>query len=235
MKPTIIITGVCDEFKRETKMCADSVIQDLSRDGETVPFTNIGAANVTLARNVNYSNLLHDAREQEWPLEAIVLSLDHDVTFGISAVRDIVKHVRETKRPASGVYPTAGGLLHAARDRGVIWECGLGFAAFSLQMLSDAAEALPLLELGQLPRRLWPFCQSGVHPTLPTAFTPEDFWFCRTLGGFDLLPIPIGHLKTFPIFPDDQTLQLIADGEQLPGEVQAEVSLRPMNREGTLQ
>lgn len=212
-EPSICIVGVTNRLSQETERSVGDAVREFG-ESETVRVVLRGASNVATARNVAYTAVHDDLEREGWKPSAVIVSIDDDMSFQPQSLADLVKHVRRNARPASGVYPTAEGKLHGTNTRGVEWECGLGFCAFSVAHLQDLAARLPLLAMGD--SRVRPFCCDGQHPTLPSSWTPEDWWFSRELGGFDLLPIPVGHLKTFPIWPDAETLRRIAEHEPLP-------------------
>jgi hypothetical protein len=167
-----------------------------------------------------------DGAIKEWGVEAlakrVVLLVDDDATFRVSDALELVTHTGETGRCASGVAANANGFIAAFRSDGMEWEVGMHFAAVRLDKVHELSKRLPRLR-GSRAGGLFPFFCEGVHPSVPDRWTPEDFWFCREMGGFDLLPIGVGHIKQWPLYPDQKTLDAIRNGtplEDMPPAVQ---------------
>lgn len=167
-------------------------------------------SDVTLARNRTLSAALtHDAERD------VLLLLDDDIVFTPTTSQALVDYARETGRPVSAVYGNAKGKLCLC---GMNWDpkakrkmVGLGCCAIPLLRLTEYANTLPDVE-GPDETILKPLCQSSyvVDWEGKLKWCSEDFWLSRELGGFDLLPLAVKHLKTVPLFPDEITLQAIA-------------------------
>jgi hypothetical protein len=167
------------------------------------------------------------------PKEAVVLFLDDDMHFAKEQAQQLVDHVRLTGLPASGIYGGSSGRLCVNRQSDIEWEVGMGFMAVRLDHLIRLAATLPRLYLEQYQdpsgqkRGIVPFSKSGEHPTAPGRWTSNDYWFCRELGGVQILALPttptaddrgtlsIGHYKQIPIFPNEETVTKVLAGEDL--------------------
>lgn len=156
----------------------------------------------------------------------VVLMVDDDMEFTPEQVAELVEHARRTGTPASAMYATTMGTLAATRmkwepelgTRGARgweqrWMVGLGLLAIPAARLHELELASAPFDCQEKQRRAFTSCQmfKGV-------WFSEDYMLCYRLGGVDLLPIAVGHLKTIPIYPDDVTVAKIRNGEQLDGE-----------------
>jgi hypothetical protein len=138
------------------------------------------------------------------------------------------------------VYPTAIGEL-AANSRLCPfpgkWITGLGFLAIPRAALLALADDSPAFEwrAGQM---AWAFCESKVHylgdgEQQRTMWIGEDYCLCLRLGGVDLLPIAVGHLKTVPLTADEETLRRIREGEPVGGDDALPVPFRVTTGSGS--
>lgn len=138
-----------------------------------------------------------------------MLLLDDDMVFESSAVLELVEHSRRTGECCSGVYLTADGKLCARPCRELVvvpgaptrWLTGLGCLAVPRARLATVREWLPKTA------GITHWCRSGPHPDFPGEWFPNDFWFCHHFRGVLLLPVGFGHLKMFPIWPDERMLR----------------------------
>lgn len=174
-----------------------------------------GSSDVAFARNIQLSFALHTLRthaERE-----VVLCIDDDMRFNVAQAAELCAHAVRNQCPASAVYPTAVSEIAARSDWAPPgkWLAGLGFLAIPAAALSALAKASPEFRWRE-GETLWEFTQSALHEVDGHArWYGEDYWLCHRLGGVDLLPIDVGHLKTIPLVVDEATLRKIRDGVPL--------------------
>lgn len=174
-----------------------------------------GTTDVTLARNLALSGTCIQLRAD--PSRDTVLMVDDDMVFTVEQAQELVDYSRGFCVAASAMYATAQTTLAATRlqtPAGKVqrWVTGLGLLA------------IPALALLELEQRSEPFITSGRTNygfTWSMAsggqYWSEDFTLCRRLGGVHLLPLAVGHLKMWPLYPDDHTVESIRTGRALPG------------------
>lgn len=165
-----------------------------------------GLANLAKARSIAFEQA-YQATE-DTPIDT-VLSLDDDMVFAAKDVVDLVGHSRITAECCAGVALNQEGLLTARPlDPLVVvpgaparWLTGLACMAIPRHRMKRIRPNLPTV--GGIVQ----WCQTGAHPSYPGEWLPEDFWFCHHFGGVVLLPVPIGHIKPMPLWPDDRMLR----------------------------
>jgi len=169
---------------------------------------HVGTTDVALARNISLTlacSVLEQGKHN------VVLMLDDDMVFDDAHVVEVLKHVFESGRPTSACYVTASGALAANRKNGK-WFTGLGFLAIPTRLL---------LELGTNSRKF--FCRTGglehleiieftearivERPDGRNEWQGEDYVFCERLGGVDLVPVAVGHLKPQVLQPSAEHLK----------------------------
>ncbi len=165
------------------------------------------------------------------------LMVDDDMLFTPEHAQILINHSRTHQRPASAMYATLHGtiaaspfhdhpadddktiaLLRAANVQPQRWVAGLGLLAIPVALLLELEAKQPKFKFPDLTQEGRPLIDN-------TAFTSsgamngewwsEDYTLCRNLGGVHLLPMAVGHLKTIPIYPDEETVRRIRDGERL--------------------
>jgi hypothetical protein len=180
-----------------------------------------GSSDVAFARNVMLSLLVHTMRAD--PARDVALLVDDDMVFNVDQARELCAHAVAKQCAASAIYPTAVGEIAANSRlcpvRGK-WLTGLGFFAIPRAALFALADASPAFDW-RPGINLWEFTTSSLHELCHLDDQPEpywlgeDYWLCIRLGGVDLLPISVGHLKLVPLECDEYTLQRVAAGESL--------------------
>lgn len=138
-----------------------------------------------------------------------ILLIDDDMVFDAVSVEKLVSESRRTGEPCSGVAMTKDGKLCARPLRQLVitpgsptrWLTGLGCLAVPRALLQRLRNRLPSVA------GITQWCRSGQHPDYPGEWFPNDFWFCHHFGGVLLLPVPFGHVKSMPIWPDERTLR----------------------------
>jgi len=162
-----------------------------------------GVSDVAAARNI----LLTQAVQLGHGLDVLLL-VDEDMLFTVEQATTVATAARESQQAVSGTYITnAGKLAHTPRDDG-LWLSGLGFLAVPMPLMQRLATALGLVQ-GLNGMQFIPFCQSRVKEGSRRWFS-EDYWFCDSLGGVRLLPVPIKHLKVVELSPDPRQLERVS-------------------------
>lgn len=177
-----------------------------------------GSSDVAFARNVMLSLLVESMRADA--SRNVALLIDDDMVFSLQQALQLCAHAHGFGRAASGIYPTAIGELAASSalcpfpER---WITGLGFFAIPRAALLQLADESPSFAWTE-GRTLWEFTNSALHELRgQPVWLGEDYWLCIRLGGVDLLPIAVGHLKTIPLYADDETIRMIAERVPLVG------------------
>jgi hypothetical protein len=218
MKDTTVVMISHHRPVQGTAQCVERVVQG----GALVSFSR-GHSDVSLGRCAELTRALDDAINHDFnPMKRVFLLVDDDMHFRPTDALELIRHARETGTPSSAVYGNAGGRVCAYKGDGVQWEVGLGLCAVRMDRLLKLAETLGRVRCGMNAKGIHPFACSGLHPSIPERWTSEDFWLSRNLGGFELLPIGAGHYKTYPMFPDEETVRKVVAGDALGTELAAE-------------
>jgi hypothetical protein len=156
------------------------------------------------------------------PEREAVLMMDDDMICPVETLRELVQRAVDSGKACSAVYATQSGHLAATRwkvggeqkrdvDGRMLWLVGLGAVAIPRELLLEVDDALPKFTYrGQ---RLTAFCGSYAEDG---EWWGEDYDLSRNLGGVRLEPLGVGHIKKTPLWPDGETLQLIANETELP-------------------
>jgi len=206
-----------------------AALMNLQRAGAILN-TVEGSSDVALARNVTLSGVLDTFKADE--SRDVVLLVDDDMVFSLRQAQTVCAHAVERQVATSAVYPTAVGDLAASTEFSPIpgrWVAGLGFFAIPRALLFKLADESTRFLWRK--RELFEFTNSTVHNGL---WIGEDYWLSIRLGGVDVLPIAVGHLKTIPLFADESTLERVGSrfagalavdaGEEIPGPFRATTS-----------
>lgn len=214
MDRTLIVCASHRGVELETQKCLVACQQ---RGARLVSLA--GIADVALARNEVLTLAL--ARNDS---ADVCLLVDDDMVFDVAAAAKLVGFARRTGNVYSGAYATKDGKLAATRfdwdgrRTDGLWMVGLGFCALPFGKLEALAQKLGTV-IGPQGKQIVPFCQSAV--VVPAhdqkaRWCSEDYWLCRALGGVLLAPyVAAGHLKSVPLWPDDETLERLAQGVPL--------------------
>lgn len=180
--------------------CLDCVAA-LLRGGVAGVVDQRGSADVALQRNVSLSQALRFAGDHA--AVDVVLMVDDDIVFGLPAALAVTTYARKTGRPASGCYALADGELGYERLPNGRYLSGLGFLAVPVVALASVATLASVFE-GDDGQTFWEFTTSAsaVSDDGRRRWVSEDFRFTRSLGGVDLLPVVVGHLKSKVVLPD---------------------------------
>lgn len=210
MKKTVIIVS----HNRPIADLTLRALNELSASGALF-FRQQGTTDVTLARNLALSGTCRHLRAD--PPRDTVLMIDDDMVFTVEQAQELVDYSRANRVAASAMYATAESTLAAFRLQtpdGEVqrWVTGLGMLAIPAAALLELEQrSEPFVTLGRT--------NYGFTMSLATGgqYWSEDFTLCRRLGGVHLLPIAVGHLKMWPLYPDDHTVESIRIGRALPG------------------
>lgn len=169
---------------------------------------------VSLARNLA---LTMAARAlQNGPHEA-VLMIDDDMVFSHEHARALVEHALLRDVAASACYVLSDGRLAATHLSGDRWLTGLGFLCIPRsQLLSLVARSTPFRAHRLSEDWTIEFTRSCADLIIDGEphWDPEDYRFTRSLGGVELLPIAVGHVKKRVLLPDQTKLAAFIEQEQ---------------------
>jgi hypothetical protein len=167
---------------------------------------------VTLGRNLGLSAVCDNL--DRMPAIDTVLMVDDDMVFTIDDAGRLVEHTRLHRVAASAMYATTAGALAACRLDNGQWMTGLGLLAIPADLLLALRGRSQPFEFFEETR--YAFTSSGA---CGGHYLSEDFMLCKNLGGVDLLPIPVGHMKQAALYPDDETVAAIREGRRLTTEL----------------
>lgn len=211
MKRTLLVYSCNHTLQLKTS----AAIGACSRAGAAI-VEQAGTSDVAVARNaaLTLACAALEAGEQD-----VVLMVDADMAFTLQQAQSIVDHVRKTGIAASGCYIVGGGekaRLAATPFNNGRWLTGLGFLAIPAAMLLKLREVSPKFECVE--GELHEFTSSG--PALSSEgkriWITEDTRFTSRLGGVELLPMAIGHIKTAVGMPGDETTLARVIAEHTP-------------------
>ncbi len=174
-----------------------SSLQDSSQAGAAVAKWE-GSSDVTLARNISLSIACEALLQHGWV--DVVLMVDDDMVWTVEQAQQVADRCRATQRPCSACYAMKDGRMAAYHD-GKIWQTGLGFLAIPRQLLLDMYVTSRLFKAAD-GRPVREFTKSGVEGNDQEGeWKGEDFWLTRRMGGVELLPIGVGHIKQIVLYP----------------------------------
>lgn len=235
MKNTIVVLST----NRETQRVTRERIAQMRRVGAQY-VEQSGCADVALARCISLTGACNALRmlnaQQDGRQFDTILMVDDDMQFELDQVQELINHTRAHNTPASAAYATMHGTLAASPiDEGYfarqLWKTGLGLIAIPATLLLMLEKKSQKFELRN--GTYSEFTHSRARPD--GAWWSEDYTLCERLGGVHLLPIAVGHLKTIPIFPDDQTIASIRNGVPLPKKISAQEILELEGPRGIAQ
>ncbi|HEY2406349.1 MAG TPA: hypothetical protein VGI10_10110 [Polyangiaceae bacterium] len=229
-------TVIAISYNRHMQEATRSTLGEFIRAGAKL-VQQTGSADVSLARNQALTMALRVLstlnRERATALNGenpdglnpapfmfdTVLMIDDDIACTLEQAQELVTHARDTGVPASAMYSTinaalAGTRLFTPPGEPYRWVVGLGLLAIPVAVLRTLAKASVHFDLHG--EEQVEFTWSG---TIRGKWHSEDYTFCRRLGGVHLLPIPVAHMKTIPIYPHADSVACIKEGRRLPGEL----------------
>lgn len=186
-----------------------------------------GSPDIAFARNQSLSATCDAFRKYD--LADVALLCDDDMIGPLDSVQKLIDLARETGRPCSVVYATQDAHLAGARWKvdGVVqrteagrtlWLVGMGLVAIPRKCLLETEAKTASYKVRETV--LSEFCTTGA---VDGEWIAEDYSFCKRLGGVLLQPIGFGHIKQTPLWPDQETLDLIDRDETLPGEADSDM------------
>lgn len=217
MDRTLIVCVSHHGVSLDTQVCTT----ELQRHGAKL-ICATGVADVALARNQALTRALVTLPETK---ADVMLLVDDDMVWTLTAAAKLVGLARETGDAWSAAYATKDGKLAAtpldwdAKRSDGLRMVGLGFCAIPTTRMMELAQTAGGGVVGPDGAKVIPFCCCGVvtpeHDGVPR-WCSEDYWLCRRLGGVRLAPyVSAGHLKRVPLWPDDETMRKLAEGEAL--------------------
>jgi hypothetical protein len=201
MKNTIVVMSSNRELEKQTK----TTLQDLANLGAML-LMETGSADVAFARCRALSWACEKLRE--YPDRDVVLMLDDDMEVPAETAQTLADQARELGRACSAVYATLTAKVAAARwaEHPGLWLVGLGCIAIPRALLLELEERSESFEVGG--RFYSAFTWSGPDNG---GWVSEDFRLSINLGGVHLCPLPVGHIKKGALWPDDETLEQLAN------------------------
>jgi len=201
VKNTLIVISSNREMEPQTR---DSV-QALCSAGAQLLLER-GSACVTFAR-CRALSLACEHLRGAFAERDVVLMLDDDMIVPLEAAQAVVDAARSSGTPHAAAYATVVKRLAAARWDGHpgLWRTGLGCVAIPKAKLFELEERSESFEMNG--KAYTAFTSAGAHRGV---WMGEDFRLCENLGGVRLLPIAVGHVKKWPLWPDQATLDNIA-------------------------
>ncbi len=208
MKNTLIVMS----SNRETEPGTRDSLQQLRRAGAGF-MKQEGVPDVAMARCQALS-FACDALRGPAADRDVVLMMDDDMLVDVDAAQAVVTQARDRRCATSAAYSTRLATLAGMRWKESPikgrWLVGLGCVAIPRHLLFDLEAISETFELQG--KSLTAFTWCGPENGLWIA---EDYRLSMRLGGVELLPIGVGHIKKTPLFPDDDTLSRIAQNEDL--------------------
>jgi hypothetical protein len=202
MKKTLVVVSSNREWERQTK---DSV--RAMQDAGAKLLHETGSASVTFARNRALSLTCEHLRGVLSDRD-VVLMVDDDMEISLDRAQRVVDVTRRSGVAASAAYATAVSTLAGCRWQAKPgrWLAGCGCLAIPVALLLELErESEAFVVAGRTYRQFtWDQALDG-------EWIGEDFRLCMRLGGVQMLAIGVGHVKKWPLWPDSETLQRIAD------------------------
>jgi len=179
-------------------------------------YTQTGSADVALARCIALTAILDKVPDDP---SHVVLMVDDDMVFTPQQADALCEIAIATVRPVSGIYSTADGRIAAMQlipadgnSSDQLYVTGLGFLAIPAPHLHLlAAQSERTWHAG---KTLVAFTWSAPADSEERAryknfgmWISEDYRLVSRLGGARLAKIGIGHQKTVPLYPDEETIE----------------------------
>lgn len=209
MKKTLItMSSYNGEMEAETR----ESLQALRRAGAGFLLQS-GVPDVAMARcqalSFSCEALRGEASDRD-----VVLMMDADMEVDLDAAQCVVTQARIRKCATSAAYATKMSTLAGTRWKaGPVpgrWLVGLGCVAIPAKLLFELEAESESFEVRGKAYSAFTWCgpEKGV-------WIAEDYRLSMRLGGVELLPVAVGHVKKTTLLPDDETLQRIAQDEEL--------------------
>lgn len=201
MKKTLIVMSTNREMEKQTL----ATVNALGALG-AARLMEVGSADVAFARCRALSFACERLREM--PERDAVLMLDDDMEVPSDTAQAVVDHARKTGKASAAAYATINAKLAAARWKDGLWLVGLGCVAIPRALLLELEASSESFEMSGKVYSAFTWCGAEGG-----AWVGEDFRLSMRLGGVQLLPLGVGHIKKGSLWPDDTTLEQIAKGE----------------------
>jgi len=161
-----------------------------------------GSSDVALQRNISLTHAVNFVRAESRPFD-VVLMVDDDMVFGSRAAELVVAHCRKFGAVASACYALGNGDVAFERMPNGRYMGGLGFLAIPVATLVSLATNSPVY-IADDGEEFWEFTTTGSElcDDGKRRWRGEDYRLTRALGGADLLPVAVGHLKSKVVLPD---------------------------------
>lgn len=200
MKKTLIVMSSNREMEKQTL----ATVNALAALG-AARLMEVGSSDVAFARCRALSFACEHLRNM--PERDVVLMLDDDMEVPSSTAQAVVDHARTTGKAGAAAYATITAKLAATRWKDGLWMVGLGCVAIPRALLLELEASSDSFELNgkAYTAFTWSAAEKGV-------WVAEDYRLSQRLGGVHLLPLGVGHIKKGSLWPDDETLALIAKG-----------------------
>ena len=205
MNKTLVVMSSNREVEKQTK----HTLQNLANLGAML-LMETGSADVAFARCRALSWACDKLRE--YPDRDIVLMLDDDMDVPAETAQALADTARELGRACSAVYATLTAKVAAARwaERPGLWLVGLGCVAIPRALLLELEERSESFELNGKFYSAFTWCGPDKG-----GWIAEDFRLSINLGGVHLCPLAVGHIKKGALWPDEETLEQLANGHSL--------------------
>lgn len=205
LRKTVIVVSTLRDLARPTRDC----IRELQRAG-ALYIEQQGVPDVAFARCIALSEVCNALRGPV-PERDVVLMMDDDMIVDREAAEAVVTAARAEGVAASAAYATIKSTLAGTRwkDSPISgrWLAGLGCLAIPKELLFKLEQQSESVELLGKVYSAFTWCgpEKGV-------WVAEDYRLSMRLGGVRMLPVAVGHLKPWPLFPDEETIEKIRAG-----------------------
>jgi len=211
MKNVVVVRSSNRPIDEQCAAC----VANLVNCGATL-VSQTGSSDVALQRNESLTRVVNFVRaEPALPFD-VVLMVDDDMVFGTRAAGLVIAHCRTTGNVASACYALGNGDVAFERMPGGRYMGGLGFLAIPVATLVSLATRSPVYvdDGGQ---EFWEFTTTGAElcDDGRRRWRGEDYRLTRALGGVDLLPVAVGHLKSKVVLPDGARFEALTGASRL--------------------
>jgi len=174
-----------------------------------------GSSDVALQRNISLTHAVNFIRAAERPFD-VVLMVDDDMVFGSRAAELVIAHVRKTGNVASACYALGNGDVAFEPLPNGRYMGGLGFLAIPVATLASLATRAPVY-IADDGEEFWEFTSTGAElcDDGHRRWRGEDYRLTRALGGAELLPVAVGHLKSKVVLPDRARFEALTGARRL--------------------
>ncbi len=209
MQNTLVLTSSNRLMEHQTTLA----VQELVAAGAGY-IEQRDTSDVSLARNIALSLAVRSM--VDGPHEA-VLMIDDDMVFGRQHAEAAVAHALSRDAPTSACYVLPDGRLAASHLAGDRWLTGLGFLCIPRsQLFALAAHSPKFRPFRGSKDWMVEFTKSCADQMFEGElhWETEDYRLTRRLGGVELLPIAVGHVKKRVLLPDQSALAAFIATEQ---------------------